>query len=392
MIIKPAYRTETVSEYYFATKLKEVYRMNQEGKNVLNLGIGSPDLPPHHEVIDELSQQSRIPHHHGYQSYTGIPELRKAFSEWYKSYFSVSLNPDDEILPLMGSKEGIMHISLAFLNPGDGVLIPNPGYPAYRAVANLVGARVIDYSLRVENEWFPDFNELRKMNLDGVKMMWVNYPNMPTGAKATHELFAKLVDFAWQKNILVCNDNPYSFILNKTPLSILSTESAREVAIELNSLSKSHNMAGWRVGMVGGKADYLQPVLTVKSNMDSGMFKPVQLASVKALKSSAEWYNSLDAVYEERLLKAHELFRGLGIITSKNQTGMFLWGRIPAGFATSVEFTDFLLNEFFIFITPGNIFGSNGENFVRLSLCSPVSVYEEAIQRILEKTVQKRAT
>lgn len=385
MIIKPAHRTETVSEYYFATMLKQVQHMNQEGKNVLNLGIGSPDLPPHPDVIEELSKHSNGTQNHGYQSYSGIPELRKAFSDWYRNYFSVSLNPENEILPLMGSKEGIMHISMAFLNPGDGVLIPNPGYPAYRAVAHLVGARVIEYSLRPENRWFPDFDELDTMDLSGVKFMWVNYPNMPTGTKATHELFEKLVSFASRKNILVCNDNPYSFILNKTPMSILSTEGAMSVAIELNSLSKSHNMAGWRVGMVGGKSEYLKAVLTVKSNMDSGMFKPVQLAAVKALNSPSEWYDSVNSTYEERLSKAAELFDKLCIYPAKNQSGMFLWGQIPDEFVDSEDFTDFLLNQFFIFITPGSIFGSNGKKYARVSLCSPVSVFDEAIQRVEKK-------
>jgi len=359
--------------------------MNEDGKNVLNLGIGSPDLPPHPEVVEELSKQSNGHHNHGYQSYSGIPELRKAFSDWYHNYFSVNLNPDNEILPLMGSKEGIMHISMAFLNPGDGVLIPNPGYPAYRSVANLVGARVIEYSLRPENGWFPDFDELDKTDLTGVKLIWVNYPNMPTGAKATPALFEKLVNFAFRKKILVCNDNPYSFILNKTPLSILSIEGAMDVAIELNSMSKSHNMAGWRVGMVGGKAEYLKAVLTVKSNMDSGMFKPVQLAAIKALNSPAEWYNSLNSAYEMRLSKAAELFDKLGVNTEKNQSGMFLWGQIPDRFVDSEDFTDFLLNQFFIFITPGSVFGSNGKKFARLSLCSPVPVFEEAIKRIEKK-------
>lgn len=382
MIIQPAERTQSVTEYYFATKLREIEEMKKQGKKVLNLGIGSPDMMPHNDVLEELALQSKAEGSNGYQSYTGLPALREAFAVWYRRYFGIDLNPNGEILPLMGSKEGIMHISMAFLNPGDGVLVPNPGYPAYDAVTRLVGARVEEYDLKPENDWLPDFEDLENMDLKGVKLMWVNYPNMPSGAKANAAFFDRLVSFARQKKILICNDNPYSFILNDNPLSIFSAEGAREVALELNSMSKSHNMAGFRMGMVAGKADYLKSILTVKSNMDSGMYKPIQMAAVKALQSPPEWYQSINAEYKKRRLLAETIFDEMNVKFDPGQSGMFLWGRVPENFADGFGCSDHLLYHYGVFITPGGIFGSNGNQFIRLSLCSSQEVFKEAIERI----------
>ncbi|MEL6718725.1 MAG: aminotransferase class I/II-fold pyridoxal phosphate-dependent enzyme, partial [Bacteroidota bacterium] len=305
-MIQTASRLGEVKEYYFSSKLREIRQMNAAGKNVLNLGIGSPDLPPAPEVIAELQKQSSFDHTHAYQSYTGLPELKIAFANWYQHYFNVKLNPETEVLPLIGSKEGIMHVSMTYLEAGDEVLIPNPGYPAYQAVANLTGATSIKYDLKAENGWFPDLEALAKQDLSKVKMMWINYPNMPTGTAATLAFFKRLIDFAKTHNILVVNDNPYSFILNEEQISLLQVEGAKEVAMELNSLSKSHNMAGWRVGMLAGKAKYLSTVLRFKSNMDSGMYKPVQLAAAKALQLSKEWYTNLNAVYKKRREKVFD--------------------------------------------------------------------------------------
>ncbi len=382
MIISPAERTQSVTEYYFATKLREIEEMKKQGKKVLNLGIGSPDMMPHNDVLEELALQSKAEGSNGYQSYTGLPALREAFAVWYRRYFGIDLNPNGEILPLMGSKEGIMHISMAFLNPGDGVLVPNPGYPAYDAVTRLVGARVEEYDLKPENDWLPDFEDLETKDLQGVKLMWVNYPNMPCGAKANAAFFDRLVSFARQKKILICNDNPYSFILNDNPLSIFSAEGAREVALELNSMSKSHNMAGFRMGMVAGKADYLKSILTVKSNMDSGMYKPIQMAAVKALQSPPEWYQSINAEYKKRRLLAETIFDEMNVKFDPGQSGMFLWGRVPENFADGFGCSDHLLYHYGVFITPGGIFGSNGNQFIRLSLCSSQEVFKEAIERI----------
>jgi LL-diaminopimelate aminotransferase len=382
MIIEPAVRTHTVNEYYFAAKLRELEELKQQGKNILNLGIGSPDLMPHEEVISELGLQSRQQGSNGYQSYSGIAALREAFAGWYKKYFGIDLDPAGEILPLMGSKEGIMHISLAFLNPGDGVLIPNPGYPTYSAVSKLVGARLIEYDLKPENGWMPDLNELQAMDLSGIKLMWINYPSMPTGAKASVGFFRKLVSFAKKNRILICNDNPYSFILNDQPLSIFSAEGAKEVTIELNSLSKSHNMAAFRIGMVAGEASYLKTILNVKSNMDSGMYKPIQLAAVKALKSPPEWYESINMEYKKRRQLAGGIFDELGVKFDDCQSGMFLWGRIPEEFPGAICFSDLILANYLLFITPGDIFGSNGKNHIRISLCSSQDVFREALDRI----------
>jgi aspartate/methionine/tyrosine aminotransferase len=382
MIIEAAQRTNTVAEYYFSAKLREIEEQRQQGKKVLNLGIGNPDMMPSENVIHEIGKQSQLEGSNGYQSYTGLPELREAFALWYKKYFTVELNPNGEILPLMGSKEGIMHISMAYLNPGDGVLIPNPGYPAYSAVTRMVGAQPVEYNLKPENGWLPDFERLEEMDLSAVKLMWVNYPHMPTGTKAGKALFRQLVDFAKRKKILLVNDNPYSFILNDEPLSILSADGAKEVAIELNSLSKSHNMAGFRVGMVAGKNDYLKHILKIKSNMDSGMYKPIQLAAVKALQHPPEWYASINAEYKIRRQLAGELFQILGVNYDNNQVGMFLWGLVPNDFFDSYAFSDCLLSNYSMFITPGSIFGSNGARFTRISLCSSQEAFTEAIGRI----------
>lgn len=384
MIIQAANRLGDVKEYYFSVKLREIARMNAEGKEVLNLGIGSPDLPPSQAAIDELVQQSKHRTNHAYQSYKGIPELRKAFAQWYAEWFEVSLDPDAEILPLIGSKEGIMHISMSFLQEGDEVLVPNPGYPAYRAVTNLTGATIREYELEEHNGWLPELDKLEKQDLSKVKIMWVNYPNMPTGAEANMDFFQSLIDFAKRNQILICNDNPYAFILNDEPKSILSIPGAKEVAIELNSLSKAHNMAGWRVGMMAGKKEYLDTILRFKSNMDSGMFRPIQLAAVKALQNPPDWYQALNSVYRERRERVFRMLDLLNCEYDTNQVGMFVWARIPEQYQNGFELSDEVLYNAHVFITPGGIFGSAGEQYIRISLCSDGVLYEEAIRRIEE--------
>ncbi len=381
-MIKPAERTQLVKEYYFSKKLKEIEQMNKQGYNVINLGIGNPDLLPPTEALSVLTKGANIPGNHGYQSYKGIPELRLAFSEWYNKFYGVNIDSETEILPLMGSKEGIMHISMAFLNPGDKVLIPNPGYPTYRSVSQIVGAEIIEYGLTKENSWYPDFDALEKLDLDKVKIMWVNYPNMPTGQPASIDLFKQLISFGKKHNILICNDNPYSFILNKHPLSILSVVGANDIALELNSLSKSHNMAGFRVGMVAGNAEFIGHIIKIKSNMDSGMYKPVQMAAAKALENSQQWYDSINRIYAERRKLVWQLFDSLGAVYDKKQTGMFVWAKIPDGFYDAIEFSDMILNEANVFITPGNIFGNNGNKYARISLCSSNDTLLKSIQRI----------
>lgn len=381
-IIKAATRMGEVKEYYFSRKLREIAQMRAEGKEILNLGIGSPDLPPSAGVIEELQEHSSRSTSHGYQGYTGIPELREAFSEWYKEWFDVTLDPNGEILPLIGSKEGIMHISMTYLEPGDEVLVPNPGYPAYRAVANLTGATIREYKLEESLGWTPDLDALAAMDLEKVKIMWVNYPNMPTGAQAQVEFYERLVRFAKEKHILVCNDNPYGFILNDKPVSILSIAGAKEVALELNSLSKSHNMAGWRIGMLGGAASYLSTILRFKSNMDSGMFRPLQLAAVKALQQPASWYQSVNSIYLDRRNRVYELLDLLDCVYDRNQVGMFVWAKIPASYASGFELSDAILYNAHVFITPGGIFGSQGDQYIRVSLCSETAVFEDAIRKI----------
>jgi len=382
MIIQPARRIADVGEYYFSQKLAEIARLRASGIDVINLGIGNPDQPPPEIAVQTLASEAINSGNHGYQSYTGIPQLRSAFAAWYLKYFGVILNPENEILPLIGSKEGIMHISLAFLNPGDEVLIPDPGYPAYEAAAKIAEAKVVKFDLTEENGWFPNFDEIEKNDLSKVKLMWVNYPNMPSGARGSKILFEKLIAFAKKHRILIVNDNPYSFILNDKPMSILSVEGAKDVALELNSLSKSHNMAGWRIGMVAGEAAAIEAILKIKSNMDSGMFKPTQLAAIQALQMPAEWYKTVNEVYEKRKILAIGLIEKLGASFNKNQSGMFIWARVPETFGHSSEFSDFYLRETGVFMTPGFIFGEQGKNYFRISLCSNEGLLREAIERI----------
>lgn len=380
--MKVAKRLGEVKEYYFSIKLREIAEMRAAGKDVLNLGIGSPDLPPSPIVLETLAKESAKENNHAYQSYSGIPELRQAFADWYQRSYDVALNPEKEILPLIGSKEGIMHISMTYLEAGDEVLVPNPGYPAYRAVANLTGATIVEYDLKEENKWFPDLDDLAKRDLSKVKIMWLNYPNMPTGTKATKTFFEKIVAFGKAHDILLVNDNPYSFILNDEPMSLLSVEGAMDTALELNSLSKSHNMAGWRVGVLAGRAEYLQNILRFKSNMDSGMFKPLQLAAAEALQSSDFWYADLNEIYHRRREVVFELLDFLDCKYDKKQSGMFVWAKIPKRYKNGFELSDEILKNSNVFITPGGIFGSNGEDYIRVSLCSKVEVFEEAIRRI----------
>lgn len=384
-MIKPAKRTESVQEYYFSRKLKEIAAMNAEraadGREpVINLGIGSPDGMPPAEAVAALCESAVQPGNHAYQSYVGLPELRSAFADWYARWYGVELDPAKEIQPLVGSKEAILLISLAFLDKGDKVLVPDPGYPTYSSASKLVEAEIVRYDLKAENGWQPDFEALEKMDLEGVKIMWTNYPNMPTGAPATEELYAKLVDFGKRHGILICNDNPYSFILNDRPLSILAQPGAKECCLELNSLSKAHNMAGWRVGMVAAEAEVISQILKVKSQMDSGMFKPLQLAAVEALKQGPEWFEQLNAEYSRRRVLAGEIFDILGVEYDRNSTGMFLWGKVQKG--TGEQVADKVLYEAGVFITPGFIFGKNGEEYVRISLCAKPEVLKKAADLI----------
>lgn len=380
-MIEAANRLNTVEEYYFSKKLREVNALIASGKPVINLGIGSPDMAPPQKVIDAITESLQDANAHKYQSYQGLPALREAMAGFYKEHFNVSLNPTNEILPLMGSKEGIMHISLAFLNEDDGVLIPNPGYPTYQSVTNLVGATSVFYELDETNNWFPDFKALEKQDLSNVKLMWVNYPHMPTGAGATEELYKDLIAFAKKHNILIVNDNPYSFVLNDSPQSIMSIPGAKEVCLELNSLSKTFNMAGWRVGMVVGDSKYIDPILTVKSNMDSGMFYGIQKGAIEALKSSNSWFQELNSVYRRRRDLVWELAKALNCTYDEQATGLFVWAKLPSNIQAEA-FIDLILNNHYIFITPGTIFGSKGEGYIRFSLCASEEQLKEAISRI----------
>ena len=382
MIVKPADRTANVQEYYFSQKLAQIDRMRRDGSDVINLGIGSPDLPPSESTVSALIAEAKKSTSHGYQSYSGIPSLRKAFSDWYKKYFYVNLNPDNEILLLMGSKEGIMHISMAFVNPGDEVLVPDPGYPTYSSVTNLVGGIVRRYDLSEENGWLPDLKSLELSDLSKVKLMWVNYPNMPTGVKASVDLFEKLVVFSRKHRILLVNDNPYSFILNKEYISIFSVEGAKDTALELNSLSKSHNMAGWRIGMVAGQSDYIKTVLKVKSNMDSGMFLAMQMAAIEALNNPDSWYDSVNSVYIRRRKIVEQIMDLLKCSYDKSQIGLFVWGKIPENIPDCESYVEKILMKSLVFITPGFIFGKNGERFIRISLCATEEKLNEAKNRI----------
>jgi aspartate/methionine/tyrosine aminotransferase len=382
MKVKPADRINTVEEYYFSRKLRQIDQMRNAGADIISLGIGSPDQPPSENTVRRLADEARKPGVHGYQSYAGNPALRKAFSDWYFKYFKVRLDPENEILPLMGSKEGIMHISMAFVNPGDEVLIPNPGYPTYSSVTNLVGGKIRYYDLNEKSGWYPDLGSLERSDLGKVKLMWTNYPHMPSGTKASEKLFSQLVAFALEHSILLCNDNPYSFILNQEYLSLLAADGAMETAIELNSLSKSHNMAGWRVGMAAGHRDYIKNILKVKSNMDSGMFLPLQLAAVEALNNPPSWYDTVNKTYRERRKTAESIMELLGCVFNKDQTGLFVWGRIPEEIESCEEFVEEILNKAHVFLTPGFIFGSQGDRYIRISLCADNERLEEARQRI----------
>lgn len=384
-----AHRLQGIGEYYFSQKLREIEQLNQQDSApILNLGIGSPDLPPHPDVINCLHQTSLKTDHHAYQSYKGSPVLRQAVSKWYLDHYNASINPNTEILPLMGSKEGIMHICMTYLNTGDVVLVPNPGYPTYSAAVKLAGGTVRDYPLEESGKWMPDLKSLRN---SGAKLMFVNYPHMPSGQSPSREFFEKLIRFAREENILIIHDNPYSFILNEEPLSLLSVEGAKDVALELNSLSKSHNMAGWRVGVLLGSALHIENVLRFKSNMDSGMFLPVQLAAATALSLDKSWYEAQNEIYRSRRQIAYRIMEALECTLEKDQTGMFLWARIPEKYADSYEYSDEILLSSRVFLTPGGIFGSQGNQYLRLSLCTNETGLQSSLNRILRYKLNQSA-
>ena len=380
-MMKVANRLNTVQEYYFSKKLREVRALASEGKPIINMGIGSPDLQPPNEVIEAIKKAVDIEGAHKYQSYQGLPEFREAVTDFYKTNYEVEVSSNDEILPLMGSKEGILHISMAFLNKGDQVLIPNPGYPTYTSVTNLVEATPVFYELTSENNWEPDFEQLEKEDVSNIKMMWVNYPHMPTGAKATEALFEKLIAFGKKHQILIINDNPYSFVLNNNPQSILKLRGAKETALELNSLSKSFNMAGWRVGMLLGASSFLKEVLKVKTQMDSGMFYGIQQGAIAALKVSSTWFTAMNTVYEKRRKLVWKIADALGCSYNKDTTGMFVWAKTPKDVEAESMVDDLLYNKS-IFIAPGSIFGNNGKGYIRFSLCVPEDKIKEALERL----------
>lgn len=381
--IRPADRLASVNEYYFSRKGKEVARLNAEGKNIISLAIGSPDMPPSPQTVETLCEQARRSDVHGYQPTTGIPELRQAMSDFYRRWYGVELDPATEIQPLIGSKEGILHVTLAFVNPGDRVLVPNPGYPTYTSLNKILGSEIVNYDLTPANGWQPDFEALEHMDLSGVKIMWTNYPNMPTGANARRETYEKLVDFARRHHIVVVNDNPYSFILNHDRLSLLQVPGAKECCIEFNSMSKSHNMPGWRVGMLATNAEFVKWILKVKSNIDSGTFRPLQLAAAEAFRNDAEWHEQANVTtYARRRALAEQIMTALGCSFDPAQVGMFLWGRIPDSYANVEELTERVLHEARVFITPGFIFGTNGKRYVRISLCAKEEKLSEALERI----------
>lgn len=382
MEIEVAKRLQQTEEYYFSKKLREIDQMNQAGAQVINLGIGSPDLPPHPDVIKVLHEQALLTNTHGYQNYKGAPVLRQAIADWYARYYNVTISAETEILPLIGSKEGIVHIAMTYLQEGDEVLIPNPGYPAYTSAVRLTGATIVPYELSATNNWLIDFEDLEKRDLSKVKMMWMNYPHMPTGASANLEFFAKAVAFAKKHTILLVHDNPYSFILNDNPISLLAVDGALDVAIELNSLSKSSNMAGWRIGMLVANSVRISEILRFKSNMDSGMFLPVQFAAAKALSLDKSWYDTLNKEYEARRLKVYEIMNLLGCEYDTNQVGLFVWAKIPTSFENSYSLADDVLYKAKVFITPGGIFGSAGEQYIRISLCGKIETLEAAIVRL----------
>ncbi|WP_426792121.1 pyridoxal phosphate-dependent aminotransferase [Sphingobacterium sp. WOUb80] len=382
MQIDVAKRLQHTEEYYFSKKLREIDELNRQGARVINLGIGSPDLPPHPEVIETLNTNAQLPNVHGYQNYKGAPALRQAVADWYQRYYNATFNPNTEILPLIGSKEGIVHICMTYLQEGDQALIPNPGYPAYAAAVRLSGAEAITYNLTQEKNWLIDLDELKKQDLSKVKLMWINYPHMPTGASAPDAFYQELIQFAKEHNILICHDNPYSFILTDTPKSIMSIAGAKDVAIELNSLSKSSNMAGWRIGVLVGAEERINQVLRFKSNMDSGMFLPVQLAAAKALQLDASWYADLNKIYAERRQQVYEIMDLLACTYQKDQVGLFVWARIPEKYKDGYALSDAVLEKSRVFITPGGIFGDKGDQYIRISLCATVEVLKESIQRI----------
>lgn len=379
-------RLEGIGEYYFSQKLREIDGLNKAGRNIINLGIGSPDLPPHPDVIRVLNEESLKPNVHAYQSYKGSPVLRQAVAQWYRTWYAVDLDPDSEVLPLIGSKEGIMHICMTYLDKGDEVLVPNPGYPTYRSAVKLAGGRCVEYKLKEKHGYFPDLDKLEKRNLKRVKLMFVNYPHMPTGQLPSKELFEKIVAFGRKNKILIVHDNPYSFILSDSPASLLNVEGAKECVLELNSLSKSHNMAGWRVGMLCGAKERIDEVLRFKSNMDSGMFLPIQLAAARALTLGKDWHEELNGIYRQRRDKVFELLQLLGCKFSREQAGMFAWAKVPSKHKNGYELSDEILYNSNVFITPGGIFGDAGNNYIRISLCAPVTKFEEAMARIQQST------
>jgi len=383
--VEPAKRLGLVSEYYFSRKLKEVAQMNAEGKDIISLAIGSPDMPPSQQTIDKLCEVANNPNAHGYQPTMGTPELRNAMADFYKRWYGVELNPQTEIQPLIGSKEGILHVTLAFVNPGEQVLVPNPGYPTYTSLSKILGAEIVNYDLMEDNGWQPDFEALEKMDLSKVKLMWTNYPNMPTGGAARMETYERLVAFAQKHNIVVVNDNPYSFILNEKPLSLLQVPGAKDCCIEFNSMSKSHNMPGWRVGMLATNAQFVQWILKIKSNIDSGTFRGIQLAAAEAYRNSEQWHREANIdTYRRRRKYAEQIMEVLGCKYDPNQVGMFLWGKIPEKYANAEELTERVLHEARVFITPGFIFGSKGERYIRISLCAKQEKLEAALRRIKE--------
>ncbi|MFN8295144.1 MAG: aminotransferase class I/II-fold pyridoxal phosphate-dependent enzyme [Chitinophagales bacterium] len=384
MIIQQANKLQHINEYYFSMKLKQIAQLRAEGKNILNLGIGNPDQAPSQQTIDALVESAQNTKNHGYQSYIGIPELRKAMSDWYKLTYDVELNPASEILPLLGSKEGISHISNAFLNPGDKVLVPNPGYPTYSSATYLAGAVPVTYDLDETNNWAPDFTNISEDVLREAKLIWINYPNMPTGAKGNNEIFKTLIEIANEFKILIVNDNPYSLVLNEgKPVSIFQTPGAKDVCLELNSLSKSHNLAGARIGLVVGEKDYIDTILKVKSNVDSGMYLPLQQAAIAALSNNEAWHEARNNEYKNRRAFAYDIMDALECTYDKNQIGMFLWAKIPVKYNHVEELTEKILHDANVFITPGFIFGSNGDKYIRISLCSPEADLQEALNRIV---------
>ena len=382
MIIQPANRLSDVKEYYFSKKLKEIRELNAAGKNIINLGIGSPDLAPSEETVKALTETAELSTSHGYQSYTGIPELREAISSWMNSTYGVDFKPENELLPLMGSKEGIMHISMAFLNPGDKVLVPNPGYPTYTSVSNLVDAEIEFYDLDENNGWNIDIEALKKKDLSKVKLLWINFPHMPTGAQADNQILKELIELAKKEQFLIINDNPYSLILNPNPQSIFNIEGAKEVCIELNSLSKSHNMAGWRIGWLTGAPEYISTVLRVKSNMDSGMFLGLQKAAIKALSNPLSWHEAQNEIYAKRKKLIGKIYDHLNVTYDPNGVGMFVWAKVPDEVESVEKLVDDILYKADVFITPGFIFGSKGDRYIRASLCANETTIKEALERI----------